>query len=706
MNTLSTGNVLQSDKYTIEQVIGSGGFGITYLARHNILGHHYAVKEFFISGYCVRNTQNKTVQLQGIDNSTYDKYRQKFIEEAQILASLNHPNIVKVTDIFRENNTAYIVMPYIQGQTLQQTVEQGGRLQYETAVNYIAQIAEAVDYIHQRNILHRDIKPENIIITPENKAMLIDFGSAREFVQDKTKSHTSILTPGYAPLEQYSSIGKKGSYTDIYALGATFYFALTGQKPMDAATRSIGNNMPEPNSYITSIPDEANRTIMKAMELKPENRQQQVEEFMDDLLNKTIPPPIPKQPMAKPTPTPPKQKTQKTAKGEWIFCIVAVFAVFIGIVYWQNEVAAERERAQQEQAESTRLANEEAEKTRAACNSHITKGDAFVAQGEDSYKQAMKEYEAAIEINEQNNLGITSVYTKKAALSKKIDGLVKDYKDRADQFIELLGAEGRNDAIVLLEKALRLRQDKSVEDKLKQLERDEQQRQEAAANVGIQMVLVRGGTFTMGCTSEQGSDCDSDETPTHSVTVNDFYIGKYEVTQAQWQAVMGSNPSYFKGDNLPVETVSWNDVQEFIRKLNAQTGKTYRLPTEAEWEYAARGGAQSRGYRYSGSNTVGNVAWYSGNSGNTTHPAGQKLPNELGLYDMSGNVWEWCSDRYGAYSSSSQTNPSGPSSGSYRVFRGGCWNYDAQSARVPFRNYFAPDFRYDILGFRLASSSK
>ncbi|MDR3261780.1 MAG: formylglycine-generating enzyme family protein, partial [Tannerella sp.] len=227
----------------------------------------------------------------------------------------------------------------------------------------------------------------------------------------------------------------------------------------------------------------------------------------------------------------------------------------------------------------------------------------------------------------------------------------------------------------------------------------------AAANVDIQMVLVRSGTFTMGCTSEQDV-CYNDEKPAHKVTLSYFYIGKYEVTQKQWTDIMGTNPSKFKGDNLPVEGVSWNAVQEFISKLNAQTGKNYRLPTEAEWEYAARGGESSRGYKYSGSNNVGEVAWYSGNSGDKTHPVGTKKANELGIYDMSGNVWEWCSDWYGAYSSSSQTNPQGATSGSYRVARGGGWSGYARNVRVPFRNARAPGNRSSYLGFRLASSSK
>ena len=182
-------------------------------------------------------------------------------------------------------------------------------------------------------------------------------------------------------------------------------------------------------------------------------------------------------------------------------------------------------------------------------------------------------------------------------------------------------------------------------------------------------------------------------------------MGKYEVTQAQWKAVMGSNPSRFKGDNLPVENVSWDDVQAFIRKLNQLTGKRYRLPTEAEWEYAARGGNKSRGYKYAGGNNIDEVAWYDGNSGERTHPVGKKRPNELGLYDMSGNVWEWCSDWYDEdyYGNSPQNNPQGPASGSSRVFRGGSWLNYAILCRSASRYYSTPDSRYGLIGFRLVS---
>ena len=218
------------------------------------------------------------------------------------------------------------------------------------------------------------------------------------------------------------------------------------------------------------------------------------------------------------------------------------------------------------------------------------------------------------------------------------------------------------------------------------------------------MVYVSGGTFTMGATSEQGSDAWDDEKPTHSVTLSSFYLCKYEVTQALWRAVMGNNPSKFKGNNLPVEQVSWNDCQTFISRLNNLTGKNFRLPTEAEWEYAARGGNRSRGYKYSGSNALSDVAWYDDNSGGKTHPVGSKSSNELGLYDMSGNVWEWCSDWKGTYSSTAQTNPTGPSSGSGRVCRGGSWSYDAWFCRSSFRFDYAPDDRLNYLGLRLALS--
>jgi formylglycine-generating enzyme required for sulfatase activity len=219
------------------------------------------------------------------------------------------------------------------------------------------------------------------------------------------------------------------------------------------------------------------------------------------------------------------------------------------------------------------------------------------------------------------------------------------------------------------------------------------------------MVAVEGGTFTMGCTEEQGNECSDDEKPAHQVTLSNFSIGKYEVTQEEWEAVMGKNPSHFQGARRPVEMVSWNDIQQFLERLNQLTGKNYRLPTEAEWEYAARGGKHSKGFRYSGSNDLDSVAWFDGNSMKQTHNAGQKQPNELGLYDMSGNVWEWCNDWFDAtyYGGSEEQNPPGPAKGEGRVLRGGSWLLSARICRVSFRFINLPEIGNLDYGFRLVS---
>jgi formylglycine-generating enzyme required for sulfatase activity len=215
-------------------------------------------------------------------------------------------------------------------------------------------------------------------------------------------------------------------------------------------------------------------------------------------------------------------------------------------------------------------------------------------------------------------------------------------------------------------------------------------------------IYIAGGTFQMGSNE---SDAESDPKPVHSVTVSSFYMGKYEVTQAQWKAVMGSNPSELGCDQCPVDMVNWNDVQVFIQKLNARTGKKYRLPTEAEWEYAARG-AQS--YKYAGSDNIYQVAIWTKNNpafgdynSKYTAPVGSKLPNGYGIYDMSGNIQEWCSDWYGPYNYNAETNPTGPATGSKRVMRGGSWYDWEHHCLVYERGQCAPDYKYYWNGFRL-----
>jgi formylglycine-generating enzyme required for sulfatase activity len=224
----------------------------------------------------------------------------------------------------------------------------------------------------------------------------------------------------------------------------------------------------------------------------------------------------------------------------------------------------------------------------------------------------------------------------------------------------------------------------------------------------MEFVFVKGGCFQMGNTFGDG---EPDEKPVHEVCVDDFYMGKYEVTQGQWQTVMGANPSYFKecGVNCPVEQVSWNDVQEFISRLNQRSGKRFRLPTEAEWEYGARSGGKRE--KWSGTSRegkLGQYAWYDGNSAGRTHRVGEKRPNGLGLHDMTGNVWEWCSDWYGEnyYRGRPRNNPKGPDNGSSRVLRGGSWGNSPRYMRAADRYEDIPTDRGGNYGFRLGLSAR
>ena len=632
---LANNTLLQGGKYKIVGHISSGGFGNTYEGVHTMMDTRVAIKEFFPKMFCNRdeNTSHITVATQS-NKELVDKLRKKFIEEAKAIFKMNHPNIVKVHDIFEENGTAYYVMDYIDGKSLGDIVKQRGPLPEAEAVGYIRQVADALKYVHSLNRLHLDIKPGNIMVDKNGKAILIDFGASKHYDMESGENTSTLMgvnTKGYAPVEQSTqSFTKFSPATDIYALGATLYKLLTGITPPDANLLMAKEETLAP--LPSCISKSTHNAVLQAMTLIRADRPQTIDVFLGLL----------------------DSKITNSFDDEVTVC------------------------------EETEKARQAEEKRRLAEDQKLKEDEARRAAEEEARRKAEEEQKRKAEEQKRNTAKKSS--SKKAWLWIVIGviavvGIIIGVNSNGNSSDSVNSKQSGG--------AIQSRNNVSYSNGVLNVD-----------GVTYDMMMVKAGTFTMGATSEM-KDPYSNEKPTHQVTLtNDYYIGKTEVTQALWKAVMGNNPSDFKGDNLPVECVCWDDCRKFISKLNSLTGRNFRLPTEAEWEFAARGGNNSNHYQYSGSNELGDVAWYEGNSGDKTHVVATKQPNELGLYDMSGNVWEWCSDWFGNYSSS-QTNPTGPNSGSFRVYRGGGWNNNASCFRSSFRDSLIPDYGFNGLGLRL-----
>lgn len=616
---LQPGTYLQGDKYRIISVLGSGGFGITYLAEHELAGRKVCIKEFFPKEFYNRDDNSRSISLGSKGSAKImDAFKAKFLKEARTIARLNHPNIIHIHDVFEENNTAYYVMEYIEGESLSSLVRTRGALAEAEAIKYVCAVAEALGYIHDRKIMHLDIKPANVMLRKEDDhVVVIDFGLSKQYDEDgnQTSSTPVGISAGYAPMEQYQQGGVKefSPETDIYSLGATLYYLVTGCVPPQAVNIA-DSGLPELPAHLSSG---VRNAIEHSMEIQRKRRPHSVEEFLalldDDALEVVdestivVVEPTKSEPQQKPQPKPEPQKRSKRKYGWWLLLIVAVV---VGIVTFLSLGGN---------------ANKPKEEGGVIIDQGVTVG------GDD--------------VNESNN----------------------------------------DESVVATDQSITVN------------------------GVTFNMIWVEGGKFKMG-----SNDGDDDEMPIHDVTLDGYWIAETEVTQGLWEAVMGRDEGWSdgcgKGSNYPAYLVSYNEAVDFCEKLNALTDNKYnfRLPTEAEWEYAARGGNKSRGYKYSGSDNLGSVAWYGGNSGSTNHAVKDKAPNELGLYDMSGNVWEWCSDWYGSsyYSNSPDKNPTGPLNGDYgsRVLRGGSWLERESGCRVANRIGNFPDYSSDRCGFRIASS--
>ncbi|HAX87708.1 MAG TPA: serine/threonine protein kinase [Cyanobacteria bacterium UBA11370] len=579
------GQQLQNRPYVVESILGSGGFGITYKVRHLELNQCFVIK-----------TANDHLKF----DRDYDNYINRFIKEGQRIAALcadPHPHIVRVNDLFQEDNTYCLVMDFIPGESLWKLVQQQGATAEEKAIQYMCQIGEAITVVHQAGLVHRDVTPVNIMMRNQAKAVLIDFGIAKEIIPTTSTTTDKAGNRAFAPYEQVAR-GSRKVTVDVYSLAASLYYIVTGQCPMDALDRKLfDQELIPPKQLSPRLSDRTNQAIMKGMALEAEDRPHSVQEWLNLL---TVPPATP-----------------------------------------------------------GKINNNLGEKLQAILG----------------FKQiAVKSQIPALQVFK---FDVVTVNKKGQETNRR--------RQQAEYFTENLGK-----------------------------------------GLILEMVAIPGGKFLMGSPATEEERRDS-ESPQHPVTVKPFFMGKYPITQSQWQAVaalpqvnrtLEPDPSRFKGNHRPVEKISWYDAIEFCERLSRLTQRAYRLPSEAEWEYACRAGTKTPFHfgetitpdlaNYNGNYTYADAS--KGKYREETTPVGSfQIANAFGLYDMHGNVWEWCEDHW------HDNYEVAPSDGSawlsendnqLRLLRGGSWYYPPWCCRCADRSWRnAPVSRNCLIGFRVVCAA-
>ena len=639
-------------------------------------------------------------------------------------------------------------MEFCGGGNLDAQIAQHNGLDEAVALEYFTQIANALTYMHSQQVIHLDLKPSNIMLRTNEQIVLIDFGLSKHYdTNGNPESSTTIGggTPGYSPIEQanYKSGDKLAVTLYVYALGATLYKMLTGKRP-PVATDIFNEGFPTEELQNKGISERTIACIEKAMASAKRSRYQSVEEFLLAITSKdsatveepkseqsvperteldltadnhsvtdsektnliqpneesvtpeaekttqcdsesaetakavsaipTTPQKAPETPPKKVPENTPKKASKNTSKklrnlhwywyGAWTI-IALTLLLRLAIFLWQHDYYQSIPKKVEVQQSSNSNQTSTPKNTTNTKNAVATKSSST----NHSTKPAATQNKTTSTVAQE---------TKAAPIQEKPDPVATPKKEPK--------VSNTNNSSSATTKSSAPSVSKS------------NYTESAVSGLAMKMIFVEGGTFQMGAT---GQDAMQDESPIHSVTLDSFYIAECEVTQSQWRKIMYSNPSKHKGDLSPVEMVSWHEASEFCRKLSAITRKQYRLPTEAEWEYAARGGKKMANTKYSGSDIIDAVAWYDLNSARTTHPVKQKRANALGLYDMSGNVWEWCNDWYHHYYSSDTTNPKGASNGTSKVLRGGCWGDYNGYCRITKRYCYSPNGRGSNFGFRV-----
>lgn len=667
---LSPNTTLQN-RYVIESMLGQGGMGAVYKAIDQRFGNVVALKQTLVDG---------------------EQLRKAFQREAVLLNGLRHAALPVVMDYFTEGNGVFLIMQYIPGKDLAEMIEQkGGPFPAEQVLWWADQLLDALDYLHnhQPPVIHRDIKPHNLKLAERDQIILLDFGLAKESaeVSSEKSQSTSVLgyTPSYAPFEQIQGTGTDAR-TDIYSLSATLYHLITGVTPADALARTgaVVNSQPDPLVPVNELNPEVAPAIAailtQAMSLSRDHRPSTAQEMRNALREasfrpihsaretqvmsnqpsakvkdgsviaaaqsqqKTIQSPAPVADPEKTTVTPGQVKDRDGNSKRWIavgVILLVVAAAAVAFVLWQKPKPVALPVAQEQSAvEAPKPASPQA-----PANAIPIKTFAFDMVATDD----------------------------KGAITNRSRG-------EAKYFAEDLGT-----------------------------------------GIALDMVSIPAGNFLMGSPDTEKFRF-GEEGPQRNVAISAFYMGKFEITQAQWQAVaslpkikldLNPSPSNFEGVDRPIQNVSWDEAQEFCARLSKKTGRKWRLPSEAEWEYACRAGTTTPFYY--GENVSSDLANYDGQApyGNgargiirkqTTVVGKTGFANAFGLYDMHGNMWEWCLDPWHENYRAAPLDGSVWESGgvnSLRIVRGGAWNRPANNCRSAYRLKVAPGKRYDVIGFRV-----
>ena len=714
LNALPRGHRLQ--EYELVRVLGMGGFGMTYLGFDHNLDKAVAIKEYLPSDIATRTADHSVAPQASEFRGDFQWGLERFLDEARTLARFDHRHIVKVYRFFEAHGTAYIVMEYAEGETLSAHLERKGTLSEAELKGILYPLLDGLAVVHGADFLHRDIKPGNIVLRDaDGSPVLLDFGAARQAIGAKSRSVTSIVTPGYAPIEQYSSRGHQGAWTDIYALGGVCYRALTGQMPDDATDRmrndplvpvsqrcagrasgaflsaidvalsvdegdrppsvgvwreALGASVSAPARRQAQGASRRNQATQRLPLPVPAARAGQAEEVVDAVASAQQDTAADAPVVRRSEPNAPPSKSPNQPLFKWLVVVLGVVAVLVGgkmYVDHAEQVALERQR-QEEQVALERQRQEEQ-----------------VALDKQRQEQA------ALDKQRQEQAALERQRQEQAALERQRQEQVALDKQRREQAV--------------LEKQ---RQEQAALEKQRQERQSGRRFKDCAACP--EMVVVPTGSFMMGSpSSEKGRD--SDEGPQHRVRIaQPFAVGVYEVTFAEWDACVsaggcnGHSPAdrgWGRGQ-YPVIYVSWNDAQAYVKWLSNETGKRYRLLSEAEWEYVARAGTETP--FHFGMTISTDQANYNRNYRAQTVEAGSFPSNGYGLHDVHGNVDEWVQDCWNDSYLGAPTDGSAWTSGdcSGRVLRGGSWDSKHRNLHLADRDWGPTNYRSIRTGFRVA----